>query len=125
MFENKEILFFLLTGTQCVDGSHDSRVSCGKMGPQPVSKSQWLRTKRLADRFHNQPWTSISLSLSLGNQGHICVQCGGEIFVGLAGTGSANFDFVYLQPGSWGRFANQPILQCVARYLSCPTITFV
>ena len=60
-----------------MDGSHDPRVNCGKMGPQP---------------------------------GHICVQCGGELLVGLNGAGSVNLDFVYLQPGTWGRVGDLPVL---------------
>ncbi len=64
-------------------------------------------------QFHGQSYCFL-FPLS-PPQGHICVQCGGEIFVGLAAPGTANFDFVYLQPGTWGRFAGQPLVLSVER----------
>ncbi len=42
-------------------------------------------------------------------KGHICVQCGGELFVGLSQSGTVNIDYVYLQPGEWGRFKGLPV----------------
>ena len=41
--------------------------------------------------------------------GHICVQCNGEFYFGLDNTGTVNVAYVYLQPGSWGRFAGLPV----------------
>jgi hypothetical protein len=34
---------------------------------------------------------------------HICVACGGQFTVALSAPGEVNIDFVYLQPGAWGR----------------------
>ena len=35
---------------------------------------------------------------------HICVACGGQFTVGLASPGEALIDFIFVQPGEWGRF---------------------
>ena len=43
--------------------------------------------------------------------GHICVKCGGQIVVGLSAPGKVNIDYVFLQPGPWGRFADLPVLK--------------
>ena len=48
---------------------------------------------------------------------HICMQCGGQLSLGLVGTNSANSSWssnaeltsVFLQPGEWKRFAGLPI----------------
>ena len=37
-------------------------------------------------------------------QGHICIRCGGEFVVGLETPGTVNIDYVFLQPGAWGRW---------------------
>jgi hypothetical protein len=46
---------------------------------------------------------------------HLCVRCGGEVLIGLEATqqqgGSiAHVDFIFVQPGPWGRFKNLPVL---------------
>lgn len=46
----------------------------------------------------------VSMWFQMGPASHICVQCGGELLVGVQGVGDANVDYVFLQPGTWGRF---------------------
>jgi alpha-L-arabinofuranosidase len=41
--------------------------------------------------------------------GHVCVRCGGEFAVGLSAPGDALIDFVFLQPGEWGRYKGLPV----------------
>lgn len=41
--------------------------------------------------------------------GHVCTKCNGQIVVGLASPGSVSIDYVFLQPGAWGRLAGQPV----------------
>jgi hypothetical protein len=36
-------------------------------------------------------------------QGHVCIKCAGEFAIGLAAPGVAHVDYVFLQPGAWGR----------------------
>lgn len=47
------------------------------------------------------------------NPAHVCVACGGEVFVGLApgaaGTAAAHLAFVYVQPGAALRFEGLPV----------------
>ena len=40
----------------------------------------------------------------------VCVKCGGQFVIGLGAPGSAHVDYVYLQPGEWGRFEGLPVL---------------
>lgn len=47
----------------------------------------------------------------MGPASHICVECGGQFFVGLSSPGSANVDYVFLQPGEWGRFNGLQVLK--------------
>jgi hypothetical protein len=44
------------------------------------------------------------------NAGHICVQCTGELQVGLSAPGNVHIGYVFFEPGPWGRFNNQPVL---------------
>jgi hypothetical protein len=39
-------------------------------------------------------------------QGHSCGRCGGRFTIGLTTVGSVLLDFVYLQPGPWGRLTS-------------------
>jgi hypothetical protein len=48
---------------------------------------------------------------------HVCVKCAGQFFVGLSSPGSVSFDFVYLEPGQWGRFKGLPVLLPMATAL--------
>ena len=43
--------------------------------------------------------------------GHICVRCGGQLAVGLSAPGEVLVDFVWLQPGEWGRLGSLPVLK--------------
>ena len=36
-------------------------------------------------------------------QGHVCIKCAGEFAIGLSSAGIVNVDYVFLQPGAWGR----------------------
>ena len=44
-------------------------------------------------------------------QGHICIKCGGEFAIGLTAPGTVHVDYVFLQPGSWGRYGEGPFLK--------------
>jgi hypothetical protein len=57
---------------------------------------------------------------------HVCVRCGGELRLtlggeaatdGAAASSSVNLDFVWLQPGAWGRLAGLPILKATVDLL--------
>lgn len=56
---------------------------------------------------------SINCGDTWPSPGHICVQCNGEFFMGIVpspGTkNTVNIAYTYLQPGTWGRFANLPV----------------
>jgi hypothetical protein len=43
--------------------------------------------------------------------GHICVKCGGEFVVALSSPGTVSIDYVFMQPGSWGRINDLPVLK--------------
>ena len=43
--------------------------------------------------------------------GHVCVKCAGQFVVALSQPGSANIDYVFLQPGMWGRYKGLPVLK--------------
>lgn len=41
-----------------------------------------------------------------GDPSHLCVRCGGELLVGLAGKGTIHMGYVSLMPGEWGRIVD-------------------
>jgi len=43
--------------------------------------------------------------------GHACVRCGGQFKIGLKKPAFINVDYVFLQPGAWGRFNDLPVLK--------------
>ena len=47
----------------------------------------------------------------MGPHSHVCVSCGGQFNVGLAAPGEVNIDYVYLQPGEWGRVNGLGVLK--------------
>jgi hypothetical protein len=52
--------------------------------------------------------------------GAVCtevIRCAGEFRLEVVGKGSVSFDFVFLQPGEWGRFAGLPVLKSGADLL--------
>lgn len=54
--------------------------------------------------------TDLGNSTCHGNSlGHVCIRCLGEFAVGLTGPGEALIDFVFLQPGEWGRYKGLPV----------------
>ena len=44
-------------------------------------------------------------------QGHICIRCGGEFVIALSEPGTVHVDYVFLQPGAWGRYGPGPVPQ--------------
>ena len=48
---------------------------------------------------------------------HVCVKCAGQLFVGLTQPGAVAVDFVYVEPGGWGRFKGLPVLKPMAEAL--------
>lgn len=48
---------------------------------------------------------------------HVCVKCAGQLFIGLTQPGAVAVDFVYLEPGEWGRFKGLPVLKPMAQAL--------
>ena len=46
---------------------------------------------------------------TMGHDGHICIKCAGELYIGST-RGSVHIDYVYLQPGQWGRFGEGCVL---------------
>jgi Alpha-L-arabinofuranosidase B (ABFB) domain len=42
---------------------------------------------------------------------YTCIACSGEIVFGLTQPGEVFFNYMYLQPGAWGRFNNLPVLK--------------
>ncbi len=49
--------------------------------------------------------------------GHSCVRCAGQFAVGLGSVGSADLDYVFLQPGEWGRVGKLPVRKEAAETL--------
>ena len=48
---------------------------------------------------------------------HICVKCGGEFVISLEEAGDVNIDFVFLQPGAWGRYKGMPVLKTGVQWM--------
>ena len=40
--------------------------------------------------------------------GHTCVRCGGQFKLSLSAPGAVLLNYVYLQPGQWGRVPGLP-----------------
>jgi hypothetical protein len=58
-------------------------------------------------------------------QGHVCVRCGGEFALGLNGPGELYVDYVFLQPGEWGRFGAGPFFKDGVEVLKAMGITSI
>jgi hypothetical protein len=54
----------------------------------------------------------------MGPHSHICVQCGGQFVIGLSQPGSASVDYVYMQPGTWGRVPGTQALKSAGDILT-------
>ena len=50
--------------------------------------------------------------------GHTCVRCAGEFKISLTSPGAVLINYVYLQPGQWGRLPNLPVLKSAAELLT-------
>ena len=59
----------------------------------------------------SDPQVACTKSGSEGGPGHICVRCGAQFIVGLDRPGDAYIDYVMVQPGSWGRYKELPVLK--------------
>lgn len=59
--------------------------------------------------------------------GHICVRCGGEVVVGLAGPAGAvaNFGYVWVGPGAWALWRGQPVLASAVETLQTMGVTMI
>jgi hypothetical protein len=49
--------------------------------------------------------------------GHVCVKCGGQFELGLTSPSQINVDYVFLQPGQWGRLPGLSVLAGPAQWL--------
>ncbi len=47
-------------------------------------------------------------------QGHACVRCAGQFKISLLSPGAVLINYVYLQPGQWGRIPGLPVLKSAA-----------
>ena len=50
--------------------------------------------------------------------GHACVRCAGQFSLGLASAGRVDLDYVWLQPGAWGRVGDLPVRKQTAEVLA-------
>ena len=52
----------------------------------------------------------LGASSNRGDDGHACVQCSGQLSIYLeTAHATVDLDYVYFQPGSWGRFKELPV----------------
>jgi hypothetical protein len=66
--------------------------------------------------------------LPLPSPAHVCVRCGGEFYIGIEGAtvgASINIGFAYLQPGSWGRYKDLPVLASAVEALQAMGVTLI
>jgi len=61
---------------------------------------------------------SVHCGGNITTSGHICVQCHGQITVSIAAAGSVYLDYIYMQPGQWGRLPGLPVLSSGADLLT-------
>jgi hypothetical protein len=82
-------------------------------GTEPEVQCEYNNPKPMAGPPNNQ-------------QGHVCIKCGGEFVVGLNTPGAGvNVDYVFLQPGTWGRYAKGPFLKSGVQVLKDMGITAI
>eukprot|EP01052_Picozoa_sp_SAG31_P065537 SAG31_NODE_24366_length_483_cov_0.776042_1_plen_150_part_01 len=60
---------------------------------------------------------NFSITTAAGALCTAVIRCAGEFRLEVVGTGAVNFDFVFLQPGEWGRFKGLPVLKSGADLL--------
>eukprot|EP00966_Prymnesium_polylepis_P175806 4069467-Prymnesium_polylepis.1 len=49
---------------------------------------------------------------TLPSDAHACIRCEGQLTIALTTAGAqVNIDYVFLQPGEWGRYAGLPVLR--------------
>lgn len=56
---------------------------------------------------------------------HPCIRCGGQIVVSLAGAGEVWVNYVFVQPGEWGRFAGLQVLREPVEWLQSMGVTSI
>ena len=69
--------------------------------------------------------SGLSCGKKGSEDGHVCVSCGGQALVGLAAPGKVWIDYVFLQPGEWGRFKGLPVLRRAVENLRAMGITAI
>jgi hypothetical protein len=74
------------------------------------------RTVAIAPR-HGFAQQNFSITTTSGAACTGVIRCAGEFRLEVVGPGIVNFDFVFLQPGEWGRFAGLPVLKSGAELL--------
>eukprot|EP01051_Picozoa_sp_SAG22_P021145 SAG22_NODE_4553_length_1236_cov_1.618294_1_plen_116_part_10 len=60
---------------------------------------------------------TISCGGHVGSVGHTCVKCGGQFKIALTAPGKLLVNYVFLQPGQWGRVPGLPVLLSAAETL--------
>lgn len=56
---------------------------------------------------------------------YLCVSCNGEFQIGLQSPGQVNIAYVFLEPGTWGRVGNLPVLMEPVQWLLDMGITAI
>eukprot|EP00048_Salpingoeca_helianthica_P022073 m.16259 g.16259 ORF g.16259 m.16259 type:complete len:806 (-) comp6848_c0_seq2:62-2479(-) len=56
---------------------------------------------------------------------HPCIRCGGQIVVLASGTSNVWINYVFVQPGDWGRFAGLPVLLDTVTWLQRMGVTAI
>ena len=59
----------------------------------------------------------IDCGNNISSIGYQCVQCDGQVALGLNKNGTVLLDYAYLQPGAWGRVGDLPVLASAAATL--------
>ena len=68
---------------------------------------------------------TVDCGKPISSVGHACVQCHGQLSVSIGTVGAVFVDYVFLQPGSWGRLGGLPVLRPAADALKAMGITAI
>uniref|UniRef100_A0A7S3BW04 Alpha-L-arabinofuranosidase 1 catalytic domain-containing protein n=1 Tax=Haptolina ericina TaxID=156174 RepID=A0A7S3BW04_9EUKA len=66
---------------------------------------------------------SVDCGNPISSIGHACVQCHGQFSVSISSVGSVYVDYVFLQPGSWARLGELPVLKSATEVLKVMGVT--